>query len=89
MNEATPIRHAVDLNQIEDRIREPMKNAPPQPWTLANLADDVAGGIAKLLAAMDGGDKALDEIVRAATAILEKEKHARTVLAAVRASAQK
>ena len=82
MNEATPIRHAVDLNQIEDRIREPAK-------TFADLADDAAGGIAKLLVAMDAGEKALVEIEAAASAMLEKAMPARKLIDAVRASAQK
>ena len=57
--------------------------------TFANLTDDAAGAIANLMLTMDQADKALDTIAQAAAAILEKEKHARTVVAAVRASTQK
>ncbi len=68
----------------------PRPGAPaPEAKTFANLADDAAKGIAGLLLAMDAGDKALNEIAMAASAMLEKESHARKVIAGVRAATQK
>ena len=65
------------------------KPKEPDAKTFANLTDDAAAGIARLLVAMDEGEKALVEIEAAASAMLEKALPARKLIDAVRASTQK
>ena len=65
------------------------KQAVAEAKTFADLVDDASGGTAKLLVAMDDAEAALKLIEAAATAILEKAKHARPLIEAVRASAQR
>jgi hypothetical protein len=73
----------------KEAARPTAKEAVAEAKTFANLADDAAHGIAALLLTMDQAGKALDQITQAATAMLEKEKHARKLVEAVRDSAQK
>lgn len=82
MSEAIPLRH-VDLDQIEEKMRQPAAK------TFADLVDETATSITALLLSMDQADKALRQIEATAAAILEKAKPARTLIEAVRASAQK
>lgn len=69
----------------------PSRAKPPEPAakTFAHLADDAAAGIAALLVAMDTGERALEQIEAAATAMLDKAQPARKLIDAVRASTQK
>ena len=90
MNDANPnlereIAREAALSHIPARPAAPA----PDNKTFANLADDAAHGIARLLVAMDEGEKALLEIEAAAGAMLEKAAPARKLIDAVRASAQK
>jgi hypothetical protein len=64
------------------------EDAPMATKTFANLADDAALGIAKLLTAMDGADAAIGMITQAANALNEKAALARKLVVALRDSAQ-